>query len=60
MWKEAYQLKTPELLRAITPVDTVQELFEFLALILAHRILTRVRRGLYIRSRTDDDDSDRR
>jgi 5-methylcytosine-specific restriction enzyme subunit McrC len=47
MLETAYSLKSFQLLEGETNVETIEELFERVASILAHRVLDRARRGLY-------------
>lgn len=56
MLETAYNLKSFELLSGTTNVATIEELYERVASILAHRILDRARKGLYQSYVSEQDD----
>lgn len=56
MLEVAYNLKSFALLEGETSVNTIEELFERVASILAHRVLDRARKGLYQAYLTRRDD----
>jgi 5-methylcytosine-specific restriction enzyme subunit McrC len=56
MLEVAYNLKSFALLEGETNVNTIEELFERVASILAHRVLDRARKGLYQAYVTEQDD----
>lgn len=47
MLEVAYDLKSFKLLQGTVSIETLEDIFERLALILANRVLSRVRRGIY-------------